>query len=66
MAAWTPYFATVVAIVTESGGLLSHAAVVAREYFIPAVLGVTMATTLLQDGQPVEVDGNQGVVRILP
>ena len=65
MPAWTPLFAVASAIVTESGGVLSHAAVVAREYGIPAVLSVTDATRLIQDGQLVEVDGQQGIVRIL-
>ena len=63
---WTPLFATVAAIVTDNGGILSHAAVVAREYGIPAVIGVQIATRALHDGQRVEVDGNQGIVRITP
>jgi pyruvate,water dikinase len=65
MPAWTPLFAVASAIVTETGGLLSHAAVVAREYGLPAVLNVTDATSLIRDGQLVEVDGGQGVVRLL-
>ena len=62
---WTPFFATVAAIVTDSGGVLSHAAVVAREYGIPAVVGVRGATSTIRDGESVEVDGDAGLVRIL-
>jgi len=51
------------AVVAETGGLLSHAAIVAREYGIPAVLGVLEATTRLHDGQVVTVDGSAGRVR---
>ncbi|RIK17946.1 MAG: hypothetical protein DCC52_16485 [Chloroflexi bacterium] len=47
---------------TQVGGILSHGAIVAREYGIPAVMAVHDATTLLQDGQRVTVDGNKGVV----
>lgn len=62
---WTPLFATVGGLVTNSGGILSHSAVVAREYGIPAVVGAGAATSRLTDGQRVEVDGNRGTVRIL-
>jgi len=62
---WTTFFATVAAVVTDSGGLLSHTAVIAREYGIPAVVGASQATTLIQDGQLLEVDGDAGIVRIL-
>ena len=62
---WTPLFATVAAIVTDTGGVLSHCAVVAREYRVPAVVGTGNATTAIQDGQLVEVDGDRGVVRII-
>jgi molybdopterin/thiamine biosynthesis adenylyltransferase/phosphohistidine swiveling domain-containing protein/nitroreductase len=61
---WTPLFATAVAVVTDSGGVLSHCAVVAREYGIPAVVGTATATSSITDGQIVEVDGEAGVVRI--
>lgn len=61
--AWTPLFASASAVVAETGGLLSHAAIVAREYGIPAVLGVLEATTRLHDGQVVTVDGGAGRVR---
>lgn len=62
---WTPLFATAVAVVTDTGGVLSHCAVVAREYRIPAVVGTGMATATIQDGQLLEVNGSDGVVRIV-
>jgi pyruvate,water dikinase len=62
---WTPLFATVAAVVTDTGGVLSHCAVVAREYGIPAVVGVGVATQAIADGQLIEVDGDAGVVRII-
>ncbi|HJS20634.1 MAG TPA: PEP-utilizing enzyme [Anaerolineales bacterium] len=62
---WTPLFATASAIVTDSGGVLSHSAVVAREYRIPAVVGAGNATTTFKDGQLIEVDGNAGTVRVV-
>ena len=62
---WTPLFATAGAIVTDTGGILSHCAVVAREYRIPAVVGTGMATKAIRDGQTVEVDGDTGLVRIV-
>ena len=62
---WTPLFATAAAIVTDTGGVLSHSAVVAREYRIPAVVGTGNATRTFQDGQLIEVDGNAGIVRVV-
>jgi pyruvate,water dikinase len=62
---WTPLFATAAAVVTDTGGILSHSAVVAREYRIPAVVGAAMATATIRDGQTVEVDGDAGIVRVL-
>ncbi|HEX5163766.1 MAG TPA: PEP-utilizing enzyme [Thermomicrobiales bacterium] len=62
---WTPLFGTAVAVVTDTGGVLSHCAVVAREYRIPAVVGTGFATTAITDGQIIEVDGERGVVRII-
>jgi pyruvate,water dikinase len=62
---WTPLFASVAAVVTDSGGMLSHCAVVAREYAIPAVVGTGNATSAIADGQTIEVDGDEGVVRII-
>ena len=65
MPAWTPLFASIAAVVTDVGGILSHAAIVAREYNIPAVLGTGKGTSVIQDGQTVEVKGDAGVVRIV-
>jgi pyruvate,water dikinase len=65
MPPWTPLFAVAAAVVTETGGVLSHAAVTAREYGLPAVLSVPNATRLIRDGQALEVDGSSGIVRIL-
>ncbi|HXH22830.1 MAG TPA: PEP-utilizing enzyme [Dehalococcoidia bacterium] len=62
--AWTPLFAVAGAIVADGGGLLSHTAIAAREYGIPAVVGVRGATTTIRDGQTVTVDGSAGVVRL--
>ena len=53
-----------VRLVTDSGGVLSHSAVVAREYRIPAVVGTGNATSTFHDGQLLEVDGNAGTVRV--
>ncbi len=62
---WTPLFLTAAALVTDAGGLLSHGAVVAREYRLPAVVGTHNATRLIRDGQWLEVDGSQGLVTLL-
>ena len=63
--AWTPLFPLAAGLVTEVGGLMTHGAVVAREYGIPAVVGVDQATRKIQDGQKIRVDGTQGCVEIL-
>lgn len=62
---WTPLFQSAIAIVTEVGGLMTHGAVVAREYGIPAVVGVDEATTLIKDGERIRVDGTQGLIEFL-
>lgn len=62
---WTPYFVPAVAIVMDQGSLLSHGSIVAREYGIPAVVNVGYATKIIKTGQTIQVDGNQGVVKIL-
>src|SRR5205823_9814002 len=62
---WTPLFARAAAIITDAGGILSHCAVVAREYGVPAVVGTKLGTSSIRDGQQVEVDGSNGTVRIL-
>ncbi len=61
---WTPLFLTAGALVMEMGGVISHGAVVAREYGIPAVVGVPDATTRLHTGQAVAVDGATGTIRV--
>jgi pyruvate,water dikinase len=63
--AWTPLFPIAAAIVTEVGGLMTHGAVVAREYGIPAVVGVDGATEAIRDGSRVRVNGTQGYVEVL-
>jgi nucleoside-diphosphate-sugar epimerase/phosphohistidine swiveling domain-containing protein len=62
---WTPFFGCAAAVVTNIGGVMSHAAIVAREFGIPAVTNTLVATQQLRNGQLVEVDGTAGVVRIL-
>jgi phosphohistidine swiveling domain-containing protein len=61
--AWTPVFGRLKGLVLERGGVLSHGAVVAREYHLPAVTAVTNLTHALQDGEWIEVDGTNGIVR---
>ena len=63
-AGWTTLFALASAVVTDIGGTLSHAAIVAREFGIPAVLGTETATSTLRSGQVVEVDGGAGTVTV--
>jgi len=63
--AWTSYFMVIAALVTETGGVLSHGAVVSREYGIPAVLGLKSATLLIRTGDLIEVDGYNGKVNII-
>jgi len=62
---WTPLFVAVVGLVTEVGGLMTHGAVIAREYGLPAVVGVEHATRLIKDGQRIRVHGTEGYVEIL-
>ena len=61
--AWTPVFARLAGLVLERGGVLSHGAVVAREYHLPAVVGIADATRLLREGEQIEIDGASGWVR---
>src|SRR5947209_7673976 len=63
---WTPLFVSLRGLVTEVGGLMTHGAVIAREYGLPAVVGVEQATRLLQAGQRIRVHGTDGYVEILP
>ncbi|WP_226583902.1 phosphoenolpyruvate synthase [Halobacillus litoralis] len=62
---WTPLFQSAGAVVTEVGGVMTHGSVVAREYGLPAVVGVEDAMTLIEDGQKVRVDGDKGYVEVL-
>jgi pyruvate,water dikinase len=61
---WVPLFATVKAVVADSGGILSHCAIVAREFHLPAVVGTRVGTEAIKDGMTITVDGNKGLVRI--
>ena len=63
---WTPLFVAITGLVTEVGGLMTHGAVIAREYGLPAVVGVVDATRLIPDGQRIRVHGTDGYVEILP
>jgi rifampicin phosphotransferase len=63
---WTPLFVAIAGLVTEVGGQMTHGAVIAREYGLPAVVGVQHATRLIQDGQRIRVHGTDGFVEILP
>ena len=61
---WVPLFATVQAVVADSGGILSHCAIVAREFGLPAVVGTRVGTIAIKDGMTITVDGAKGIVRI--
>jgi rifampicin phosphotransferase len=63
---WSPLFVTINGLVTEVGGLMTHGAVIAREYGLPAVVGVEQATRLIRNGQRIRVQGTDGYVEILP
>jgi phosphoenolpyruvate synthase/pyruvate phosphate dikinase len=63
---WSPLFVAITGLVTEVGGLMTHGAVIAREYGLPAVVGVVGATRLIRDGQRIRVHGTGGYVEILP
>jgi pyruvate,water dikinase len=63
---WSPLFVAITGLVTEVGGLMTHGAVIAREYGLAAVVGVEHATQLIQDGQRIRVNGTDGYVEILP
>jgi pyruvate,water dikinase len=63
---WTPVFVAIKGLVTEVGGLMTHGAVIAREYGLPAVVGVEHATRLIRDGQRIRVHGTDGYIEILP
>ncbi|MFC4075967.1 phosphoenolpyruvate synthase [Salinithrix halophila] len=62
---WTPLFVSIKGLVTEVGGLMTHGSVIAREYGLPAVVGVENATTLIKDGQRIRINGMEGYIEIL-
>jgi phosphoenolpyruvate synthase/pyruvate phosphate dikinase len=62
---WTPAFVAIAGLVTEVGGLMTHGAVIAREYGLPAVVGVEHATRLIRDGQRIRVHGTDGYIEIM-
>ena len=62
---WTPKFSLLKGVATETGGILSHAAVIAREYGIPAVLAVPHLIQMVPDGAEIVLDGDTGVVKVL-
>lgn len=62
---WTPLFVSIKGLITEVGGLMTHGAVIAREYGIPTVVGVEHATKLIQDGRRIRVNGTEGYVELL-
>ncbi|QDQ06587.1 phosphoenolpyruvate synthase [Bacillus sp. BD59S] len=62
---WTPLFVSIKGLVTEVGGLMTHGAVIAREYGLPAVVGVENATKLIKDGQWIRVHGTEGYIEVL-
>ena len=64
MPAWTSLFSTVSVVVSDTGGVLSHCAIVSREYRIPCVVGTVVGTSVLKDGMLLTVDGSRGMVRI--
>ncbi|MFD8544595.1 rifamycin-inactivating phosphotransferase [Streptomyces sp. NPDC059649] len=63
---WSPLFVGIAGLVTEVGGLMTHGAVIAREYGLPAVVGVDQATRLIRDGQRIRLHGTDGYIEILP
>lgn len=63
--AWTPLFRVASALVTERGSAISHAAIVAREYGIPAVVAIENITNILRDGQRIRIDGTKEIVTLL-
>ena len=64
MPPWTPLFSTASAVVADTGGILSHCAIVSREYRMPCVVGTLMGTAVIKDGMMLTVDGSKGIVRI--
>jgi pyruvate,water dikinase len=65
-ATYAPYIRKAAAVVTDEGGRTCHAAIAAREMKTPCIVGTLSATTVLKDGDLVEVDADHGVVKVLP
>ena len=63
---WTPLFAIAAGVVTDTGGVLSHSAICAREYSIPCVVGTMVGTSVIRDGSFITIDGERGLVRLEP
>ena len=63
--AWSPIFSVISGMVLETGGILSHASIVAREFGLPTVTGVANATTVIRDGDLLEINGETGIVEII-
>ena len=63
--AWTVYFSKIKGLITETGGILSHGAIISREYGIPAVLGVSNSTNKLKTGDMVRLNGSNGIIEII-
>jgi pyruvate,water dikinase len=62
---WGPFLSRLKAIVTDIGGIMSHAAIIAREYGVPAVVGTGFGTRVIKTGDRIQVDGTDGKVRVL-
>jgi len=62
---WTPLFISIKGLITEVGGTMTHGSVVAREYGVPAVVGIDKATEIIKDGSLIRVNGTEGFVQIL-
>ena len=62
---WTPLFITAAGVVVEMGGILNHCAIVAREFGIPAIVGIDGVTDKIEDGQRIRINGNMGTLEIL-
>ncbi|MBU1036552.1 hypothetical protein KKF32_00775 [Patescibacteria group bacterium] len=63
--AWTSLFTKAKGVITESGGILSHAAIVSREYNLPCIVGINNVTNILKDGMTIKIDGTKGILKIL-
>jgi len=62
---FTPFFAKAKAVVTDEGGMSSHAAIISREFKIPCIVGTKIATRVIKDGDIIKVDANKGIIEII-